>query len=340
MISYVTGNLLQSEAQCLVNTVNCEGYMGKGIAYQFKFAFPENNASYVKACRNGTLRIGTLHHFREKGKIIVNFPTKDKWRAKSKIEYIEIGLDQLLILIEELNICSIAIPPLGSGNGGLIWSYVKQLMEEKLTPLVINKNLDIFIYEPAKNYTAKPTIEPQLSTSALVLMQIKLHLHKFNHLRLQKTAYLMDVFGKQHYFSFKKHNYGPYDHSIEVISKRIREFQQYHNINSTADAYEIAYRKLVSKSVDSKMHTFIPYIERASNYVNEIGQDSQVECLTTLLFLIETNGPLPEEKLVKSFQSWSEDKAKRFSEAMILRGIAYLFDTGIIENSLIGYSII
>lgn len=340
MIIYVTGDLLQSEAQCLVNTVNCEGYMGKGIAYQFKFAFPANNASYVKACRDGSLYIGTLHHFQEKGKIIVNFPTKDKWRAKSEPEYIEIGLDQLFILIEELHICSIAIPPLGCGNGGLIWSDIKQLIEKKLTPLVINKKLDVFIYEPTKNYVARPTAEPQLSTAALILMQIKLHLHKFNHPRLQATAYLMDIFGKQHYFSFKKRKNGPYDYGIEVISKRIREFQQYYNINSTAEAYEIVYKKLVSKSVDSKMCTFIPYIERASNYVNEIGQDSQLECLTTLLFLIETNGPLPEEELVKSFQSWSEDKAKRFSEAMILRGIAYLFDTGIIENTLIGYSII
>ena len=86
MIIYVTGDLLQSEAQCLVNTVNCEGYMGKGIAYQFKLAFPENNIDYVKACKAGKLYIGTLHYYYEKGKIIINFPTKDKWRAKSKIE--------------------------------------------------------------------------------------------------------------------------------------------------------------------------------------------------------------------------------------------------------------
>lgn len=340
MITYVTGDLLQSEAQCLVNTVNCEGYMGKGIAYQFKLAFPENNVSYVRACKNGTLHIGTLHHFQEKGKIIVNFPTKDRWRAKSKLEYIEIGLDQLFDLIEELNISSIAIPPLGSGNGGLVWSDVKQLIEKKLAPLTSNDKLDAFIYEPAKNYIATPTIEPQLSTSALVLMQIKLHLQKFNHLRLQKTAYLMDVFGKQHYFRFEKHKYGPYDYAIEVISKRIREFQQYYNVNSTSEAYEIAYRKLTSQSVDSKLNTFIPLIERAANYVNEISQDSKLECIATLLFLIEVNGPLFEDSLVKNFQLWSEDKANRFSETMILDGISYLCDTGVIEKSLIGYSII
>ena len=340
MITYVTGDLLQSDAQCLVNTVNCEGYMGKGIAYQFKLTFPENNSSYVKACKNGTLHIGTLHHFQEKGKIIVNFPTKDKWRAKSKLEYIEIGLDRLSDLIEDLNITSIAIPPLGSGNGGLIWSDVKQLIEKKLTPLASDNKLDVFIYEPARNYLAKPTVEPHLSTSALVLMQIKLHLQKFNHLRLQKTAYLMDIFGKQHYFHFEKHNYGPYDHAIEVISKSIREFQRYYNVSSTSEAYEIAYRKLASESVDSKLNMFIPFIEKAANYANGISQDSKLECIATLLFLIEVNGPLLEEDLVKNFQSWSEDKAKRFSEATILDGIAYLYDTDVIEKSLIGYSII
>lgn len=337
MISYVTGNLLQSNAQCLVNTVNCEGYMGKGIAYQFKLSFPENNASYVKACKNGALYIGTLHYFQEKGKIIVNFPTKDKWRAKSKLEYIEIGLDQLSNLINELKIASIAIPPLGSGNGGLVWSDVKQLIEKKLAPLT---SVDAFVYEPVKNYIAKPIVEPQLSTSALVLMQIKLHLQKFTHLRLQKTAYLMDVFGKQHYFHFKKHKYGPYDYTIEVISRRIREFQQYYNVDSTSEAYKIAYQKLTSKSVDSKLNMYIPLIERAANYVNGISQDSMLECIATLLFLLETNGPLSEDDLVKQFKLWSEDKASRFSETIILSGIAYLCDTEVIEKSLIGYRIV
>ena len=99
MISYTSGDLLQSSADALVNTVNCEGYMGKGIAYQFKLRYPENNKDYIKACKNGTLQIGRLHYFRERSKVIINFPTKDKWRAKSKLEYIDKGLDELVKLI-------------------------------------------------------------------------------------------------------------------------------------------------------------------------------------------------------------------------------------------------
>ena len=86
MIKFVIGNIFESGADCLINTVNCEGFMGKGIAYQFKMRFPENNKSYVKACRTGTLTVGKVHSYIEEGITIVNFPTKNKWRENSKIE--------------------------------------------------------------------------------------------------------------------------------------------------------------------------------------------------------------------------------------------------------------
>ena len=133
MIRYATGNLLESNAQALVNTVNCEGYMGKGIAYQFKQYFPEMNDEYVKQCKSNKLAPGILFCYKTKDKIIINFPTKDKWREKSKKEYIIAGLNELVKVIEQYNIKSIAIPPLGSGNGGLIWSEVKQIILDKLS---------------------------------------------------------------------------------------------------------------------------------------------------------------------------------------------------------------
>jgi len=86
MTHYVTGNLLASTAQALVNTVNCEGYMGKGIAYQFKLSYPENYFAYATACKTGKMQIGKMFFYVENEKIIINFPTKDKWRANSKIE--------------------------------------------------------------------------------------------------------------------------------------------------------------------------------------------------------------------------------------------------------------
>jgi O-acetyl-ADP-ribose deacetylase (regulator of RNase III) len=337
MIIYTTGDLLKSTAEALVNTVNCEGYMGKGIAYQFKLQYPANNTDYVKACKSGSLKVGKLHYFKERGKVVINFPTKDKWRANSKMEYIDDGLTELVKLIHNLNIKSIAIPPLGSGNGGLIWSEVKALIEKKLA--VVANGVEIFIYEPSTNYVSLPTVEPKLSTSALVLMEIKNKLQKFDTLRLQKTAFFVNIFANQGYFKFKKYKYGPYDNSINIISKSIKEFQQFHNVKNTQEAYNILYNKLVSEKVDSKLSELKPYISKAADYVNSIETNNELECLATILFLISEKKTLTEEEVVNYFKGWSEDKAAKFSENDILEGVNKLYDSNIIEKTLTGYCI-
>lgn len=338
MIIYTTGDLLKSQAEVLVNTVNCEGYMGKGIAYQFKLQYPENNIDYVKACKSGNLKVGKLHYFREKGKLIINFPTKDKWRANSKMEYVADGLDELVKLINLLNIKSIAIPPLGSGNGGLIWGEVKQLIEQKLS--VISKEIEIYIYEPSKNYVSQPTIEPKLSTSALILMEIKNRLNKFDTLRLQKTAYFLNIFSNQNYFNFKRHKYGPYDNSIAIISRNIKEYQKYHNVKNTEDAYRILYNKIVSGNVETKLAQLNPFIEKATNYVNSIETNHELECLATIVFLISEQKVLSEDEILKYFKAWSADKANRYSDNDILNGIYKLYNSNIIEKTFTGYIVI
>ena len=336
MIIYTSGDLLKSSADALVNTVNCEGYMGKGIAYQFKVQYPENNKDYVKACKSGKLEIGKLHYFYERGKIIINFPTKDKWRAKSKIDYIDKGLDELVNLIRNLNIKSISIPPLGSGNGGLIWLDVKQVIENKLSIL---KDIQIYVYEPSNNFISKPVAEPNLSTSALILMKIKNKLNKFDTTRLQKAAYLINIFSNSSYFKFKRYRYGPYDNSIAIISRNIKEFQQYYNLKNTQDAYKILYNKIVSEKVETKLSQLEPFINRACNYVNTVETNHELECLSTILFLIEEQKTLYENEIVKYFKDWSTDKASRFSENDIINGIMRLNESGIIEVTLTGYTI-
>jgi O-acetyl-ADP-ribose deacetylase (regulator of RNase III)/uncharacterized protein YwgA len=332
---YTTGDLLKSSAEALVNTVNCEGYMGKGIAYQFKMQYPENNKDYVKACKSGELTVGKLHYFKEKGKIIVNFPTKNKWRANSKIEYINDGLDELIKLIHQLNIKSIAIPPLGSGNGGLIWSEVKEIIEKKLS--VLDGRIDIFIYEPSQNYVSLPTVEPKLSMSALVLMEMKKDLNKFDTLRLQKTAYFMNIFAKEQYFEFKKHKYGPYANSISIISRTIREFQKYHNVKNTQEAYKILYNKIISEKIQNRMKILTPSILKATQYVNSIETNHELECIATVAFIIEKKNGLSGEEILQNFKGWSIDKATRFSNDDILEAIKKLYNDGIIEKNLTGY---
>jgi O-acetyl-ADP-ribose deacetylase (regulator of RNase III) len=149
MIQYKIGNLLDSNADALVNTVNTDGIMGKGIALQFKNQFPNNYKQYVKACKNNEIGIGKLFVFEEqtllKGKkVIINFPTKTSWRKPSEYLYIEKGLTDLVKIIREKKIKSIAIPPLGAGNGGLNWSNVKEILQTYLQ----NVDCDIQIFEP------------------------------------------------------------------------------------------------------------------------------------------------------------------------------------------------
>ncbi len=147
----VKGDLLRQETDAIVNTVNCMGVMGKGIALQFKRKWPENFKVYEKACRSGLVKtgkmfvhdLGALHN--GKPEFIINFPTKNHWREKSKLSYIEEGLDDLIKVIRELKIKSIAIPPLGCGNGGLDWDVVKKIIEESLAPL----DIDIRLFSPS-----------------------------------------------------------------------------------------------------------------------------------------------------------------------------------------------
>jgi O-acetyl-ADP-ribose deacetylase (regulator of RNase III) len=151
MIKYKSGDIFESNAHALVNTVNTIGVMGKGIALQFKKAFPNNYKAYAQACKNGEVTIGKLFVFTDsniqlKDKIIINFPTKNNWRKPSEYSYIESGLDDLIRIIEEKNIKSIAIPPLGAGNGGLDWHIVKKIINKKLGSI----EAEIIVYEPTK----------------------------------------------------------------------------------------------------------------------------------------------------------------------------------------------
>lgn len=144
MLSYVSGDLFESPAQTLVNTVNTVGVMGKGIALTFKRLFPDMFCEYQSLCEQGQLRIGSLHVYPTDTKIILNFPTKEHWRNPSKLSYIEAGLKTFVGTYEAAGIHSVAFPPLGCGNGELDYAEVRPLMEQYLAPLPIR----IYLYAP------------------------------------------------------------------------------------------------------------------------------------------------------------------------------------------------
>jgi O-acetyl-ADP-ribose deacetylase (regulator of RNase III) len=149
MIEYVSGNILQCEADALVNTVNCVGVMGRGIALQFKNSYPKNFKAYEAACKQKAVQPGHMFVFNtgqlNPPRFIINFPTKRHWRDKSHIEDIEAGLVDLINIIRAKGIHSIAIPPLGAGLGGLNWSEVRPRIENALAQLT---NVRVLIFEP------------------------------------------------------------------------------------------------------------------------------------------------------------------------------------------------
>ena len=147
MISYVSGNLFESPAQTLVNTVNTVGVMGKGIAFQFKQIYPKMFETYQRLCASGDLDIGRLFLFRTPNKLVLNFPTKREWRKPSRPEYIEAGLRRFVEVYSKAGITSIAFPPLGCGNGELDFdTIVRPLMEKHLSDLPI----PVYLYPPRK----------------------------------------------------------------------------------------------------------------------------------------------------------------------------------------------
>ena len=143
-IHFASGDLLKTRAQTLVNTVNCQGVMGKGIALQFKKRFPRMFDDYVSRCKRGEVRLGEPYAYEECGTHIINFPTKGHWKASSRIGDIRAGLNYLRNHLDEWNVHSIAIPPLGCGNGGLEWDDVRPLIVRAMEDAAI----DVYVYEP------------------------------------------------------------------------------------------------------------------------------------------------------------------------------------------------
>lgn len=146
-IKFIKGNIFNSKCQTLVNTVNCKGFMGKGLALEFQTRYPEMVKEYVALCESGALQVGKLWLYTRQKPWVLNFPTKDHWRMPSKLEYIEAGLKKFCNTYSEKKITSIAFPELGTHNGGLDWVVVKKCMEQHLRDLPID--VEIYSYDSA-----------------------------------------------------------------------------------------------------------------------------------------------------------------------------------------------
>lgn len=228
MIEFQTGDVLKDDAEALVNTVNCVGVMGRGIALQFKHAFPRNFKAYAEACRQGEVQPGQMFVF-ETGQLtppryIINFPTKRHWRGKSRMSDIEAGLKALVETLRDRCIRSVAIPPLGSGLGGLEWAEVRRRIEAAVQPL---GDVRVTVYEPQRAPDADKITHsrnvPAMTAGRAALVGL---MHRYlaglldpfvTLLEVHKLMYFMQEAGEPLRLKFKKAVYGPYAENLRHV---------------------------------------------------------------------------------------------------------------------------
>jgi O-acetyl-ADP-ribose deacetylase (regulator of RNase III) len=218
VVELVTGNLLEADAEALVNTVNTKGVMGKGVALQFKRAFPENYKAYRAACAAGRVQLGRMFVFDsgriERPRYIINFPTKEHWRSRSRLADIDTGLDDLRRVLTELEIESVAVPPLGCGLGGLRWADVRPRIERALGTLPIR----VLVYEPhgapapedMPERRAHPRMTAFRATLVWLLSRYLAPGETASPLEVQKLLYFLQEAGEPLGLKFEKQRYGPY----------------------------------------------------------------------------------------------------------------------------------
>jgi O-acetyl-ADP-ribose deacetylase (regulator of RNase III) len=226
MIELTRGNLLEAPAEALVNTVNCVGYMGKGIALQFKQAFPANFKHYEAACHAGDLVPGKMMIHDNGGLVnpryIINFPTKRHWKGKSRIEDIESGLSALVADVQRLGIRSIAVPPLGCGLGGLEWRVVRPMIEQAFAGL---PDVQVLLFEPAGAPEAKAmpvrTQRPHMTPARALFIKLMDAYSALDYsrtlLEVQKLAYFLQEAGEPLRLNYEAGHYGPYAPNLNKV---------------------------------------------------------------------------------------------------------------------------
>lgn len=229
MIEHTTGDILQADTEALVNTVNCVGIMGRGIALQFKNAFPANFKAYEAACAKEEVQPGKMFVFETETlgnpKFIINFPTKRHWRGNSRMEDIESGLKALAQEIRNRGIRSVAIPPLGSGLGGLNWAEVRPRIEAALRVI---EDLHVIIFEPnsapvATKSRAVPNMTPGRAALVVLINRYLAGLMDpfVTLIEVQKLMYFMQQAGEPLRLNFIKHYYGPYADNLRHVLTKI-----------------------------------------------------------------------------------------------------------------------
>lgn len=322
MIEFKQGDLLEDSAQAIVNTVNCVGVMGRGIALQFKKKFPENFKAYAAACEQGQVRIGRMFVSRNRDmfgpEYIINFPTKRHWRAKSRREDVAAGLDDLVRVLRSKNIQSVAIPPLGCGLGGLDWVEVKALIKEKLAAL---SGITVRIYEPSdialkKKVAAKnaPPITPgRAALIGLVDRYLKGLLDPtITLLEVHKLMFFLQEAGEPLRLDYQKAAYGPYANNLRHVFNALEG----HYIRGYQDGGDAPDKQLdlvpgAIESADSllqQQEATKQRFERVSRLVEGFESAYGLELLSTVYWVKNREGAGTVEDALNKTHAWNERK--------------------------------
>jgi O-acetyl-ADP-ribose deacetylase (regulator of RNase III) len=343
MITFTTGNLLEANVDAIVNTVNTVGIMGKGIALMFKDAFPENFKKYEEACKSKNVVVGRMFITKREElfgpKWIINFPTKSHWRNPSKIQWIEDGLNDLKLEIKKNNIKSIAIPPLGAGNGGLNWADVKTLIQSSLGAL---EDVDIVVYEPTSKYqnVAKrqgvEKLTPARGLIAELIRQYSIMGIECTLLEVQKLGYFLErqivrLNMPRVNFQFAPNKFGPYSNPLSHMLNAL-DGSYIHSDKRLADASRFdVIRFDFSKTDTLKAYLTSPDVkqyhealETTSNLIDGFESPMSMELLATVDWLVSQNKISPDIDSVRtSLKKWpagneaGERKYRLFDERLI-----------------------
>jgi O-acetyl-ADP-ribose deacetylase (regulator of RNase III) len=338
MIEYRRGDILRADAEALVNTVNCVGVMGRGIALQFKNAFPDNFRAYEKACTREELQPGRMFVF-ETGRLtnpkyIINFPTKRHWRGNSRVADIEAGLKALADEIRKRGIRSVAVPPLGAGLGGLDWRDVRPRIEKALSDL---EDVRIIVFEPhvaPEARTATRSREVPRMTAGRAALVVLMHRYLgglmdpfVTLLEVHKLLYFMQEAGQSLRLKFAKGLYGPYAENLRHVLHAIEG----HFVSGYADGGDAPDKQLeLVPGAVADAETFLKdhaatlaHFDRVADLVDGFETPFGLELLTTVHWVATREGAASGENAVAAVYAWNERK-KRFSSRQIVLALDVL----------------
>lgn len=347
MIQLTHGDILTADADALVNTVNCVGVMGRGIALQFKRSFPANFKAYAETCKAGAVEPGRMFVF-ETGRLtspryIINFPTKRHWRAKSRLQDIEAGLDDLVRVLEARKIRSVAIPPLGCGLGGLDWSDVYPLIEAALAGV---PSVDALIFEPKgappAHMMARKKAPPKMTPGRAVLVGLMerylagLMDPFITLLELHKLMYFAQMAGEPLRLRYVEGPYGPYAENLRHVLAAVEG----HLVSGFADGGEAPDKPLelvpgavrdASRVLDDQPATR-EHFERVADLVDGFETPFGLELLATVHWVVTQKGASCSSAAQELVYAWNERKTQ-FSPRQLQFAHEVLRDKGWLRDA-------